>query len=379
MHSAFARLAADFGKLIAPVDVQLTVDGSQVSAAPVRHEMAVAEAVELIKTDDKGSLHYIKDWHLFLQLERSGIDGQEPLYIPPSIFRDDWMNHPTLIQGGPRQNAAQQKRDDFRFCYAGQAGTATGLHADVYTSYSWSTNIVGVKRWRMFPPDVAFCLRRYPPPAQGTSEEQIQRARTSELGSSVAALDDIHADASTAQKPFPRWPEARERMIEFIQPEGTTVFVPSNWYHEVRNETDCISINHNWCNSVNLPSMYEAMKDEVIDVEQSLSDVQEMIRDAWKQQHGNEKTDGWRDEWVETVQRVVEQDMGWAWAGFWEMVEINLREPACPQALRPSGRVFLRPRLRQVVDDFLARDDVTQLPEVRAAAQRCRSMLDGMP
>ena len=35
---------------------------------------------------------------------------------------------------------------DYRFCYAGRAGTSTGLHFDVLGSYSWSTNIVGRKR-----------------------------------------------------------------------------------------------------------------------------------------------------------------------------------------------------------------------------------------
>ena len=59
--------------------------------------------------------------------------------------------------------------DDFRFCYAGCAGSSTPLHRDgtqrqcthtVYTSYSWSTNIAGRKRWRLFAPSDAALLRR---------------------------------------------------------------------------------------------------------------------------------------------------------------------------------------------------------------------------
>lgn len=42
--------------------------------------------------------------------------------------------------------------DDFRFTYLGPEGTFTPLHADVYNSYSWSTNLCGRKKWWLFPP-----------------------------------------------------------------------------------------------------------------------------------------------------------------------------------------------------------------------------------
>ena len=41
---------------------------------------------------------------------------------------------------------------------------------------------------------------------------------------------------------WPRWDEARSAMLTVVQEPGETLFVPSNWFHEVENLTDCISV-----------------------------------------------------------------------------------------------------------------------------------------
>lgn len=72
----------------------------------------------------------------------------------------------------------------------GERGTMTGLHTDVYNSYSWSANIVGKKRWRLFDPE-------------STESLTIEQSR------------------------------------------GEIIFVPSGWKHEVMNLSPLvISINH---------------------------------------------------------------------------------------------------------------------------------------
>lgn len=108
----------------------------------------------------------------------------------------------------------------------------------------------------------------------------------------------------------------------FTLQQGETIFVPSDWHHEVINLSDCISINHNWCNSTNIASMYRSMCEEVENVEEALSDVKEMM----ESQHPKE----WQQEWTDTVQQVLETNSGWAWLGFWQMVEYNLGCPPCP-------------------------------------------------
>ena len=40
-----------------------------------------------------------------------------------------------------------------------------------------------------------------------------------------------------------------------LQEAGEALFVPSRWYHQVHNITDCVSVNHNWFNAATLNSV----------------------------------------------------------------------------------------------------------------------------
>ena len=84
---------------------------------------------------------------------------------------------------------------------------------------------------------------------------------------------------------------------------------PSNWYHMVENISPfVISINRNWCNSVNIRSMYEAMKAEVKATELALEDVRELI---WTRRKDLLSEVERQREWEGTVQEVVKQNAGW--------------------------------------------------------------------
>ena len=85
---------------------------------------------------------------------------------------------------------------------------------------------------------------------------------------------------------------------------------PSGWYHQVENLTDCISINHNWCNAVNLPALYTSMCHEVVRVEAALEDVRDMLAEAHKGKTGDGETE-WRREFTKIVQDVTQKDAGW--------------------------------------------------------------------
>ncbi len=118
--------------------------------------MTISQAVDLVHqlhrshgNTDMQSI-YIKDWHLIKQLHSSTHEQVEP-YTVPDVFADDWMN-----------NLSHPSKDDFRFVYAGTRNSQTLLHRDVYTSYSWSTNVVGEKVWFLFPPRTVPHLRRFP-------------------------------------------------------------------------------------------------------------------------------------------------------------------------------------------------------------------------
>lgn len=78
--------------------------------------------------------------------------------------------------------------------------------------------------------------------------------RTSELAPSFAAMEARRAaeklgSYSEGREGWTGWEEVRSRVytveqevrVLLTQP-GQTIFVPSNWYHEVENLTDCLSV-----------------------------------------------------------------------------------------------------------------------------------------
>ncbi|OCH91721.1 Clavaminate synthase-like protein [Obba rivulosa] len=289
-----------------------------------RETKLLREVIDLWRSG-QGDPLYVKDWHLARTLHGKPArpsPGQRPFYSTPDIFRDDWMN----------AYYSACTADDFRFVYVGARGTFTPLHRDVYTSYSWSTNVCGRKRWWLFPPEQTRLLVR-----KGGEEH------------AEVAYDVRRVDAGE----FPEIRHARPIVVE--QDEGETIFV--------ENLTACISINHNWCNAVNLPSLYSSMCAKVVEVERALDDVRELLA-----QNSTGDADDWVREWIHIVQDVVEKDAGWNWSTFWLMVLHALRITSAsdaaassdlwvpaPRELMPSID-FIRERIKQCLDDFVGRD-----------------------
>ncbi|KAL9940190.1 hypothetical protein V8E36_000895 [Tilletia maclaganii] len=370
LHPAFSQLQEWYGDHRVPVVLpKISTDGDSEGEA-ARTEMLLSDAIALMRAHKsaKTGAVYIKDWHLVRQ-ERLRTQhspdttrGPRTVYETPDIFKDDWMN-----------NLRDDDADDFAFCYAGSAGSSTGIHRDVYTSYSWSTNIVGRKRWRLFPPCSVAGLRRFP------------EIRTSELAPNSDAADELMRQGelgpvSERKKGWQLWPSTRAQMCEIFQDPGETIFVPSDWHHEVLNVTDCISINHNWCNTYNLPSMFQSMIEEVEDVQLSLEDVRVMLSSApastvTQVENG---ADDWRREWVAIVQNVAREDAGWAWHGFWTMVEHNLEQPPTEARFRPTD-TEVRRLVQGLLTRFQTRPEAPWLGgDVDACIQRIQA-LAGVP
>ena len=176
---------------------------------------------------------YVKDWNFV---------GDFPAYraydTPPHV-RDDWLNAQSWEDDDDddEENETEKRataRDptrlrpgSYRFVYCGVEGTWTPMHVDVARSYSWSANVCGRKKWLMVPPSRAKHLRHRD--GSGRLIPDIRAAR----------LEAIRAEYPDA---------ARAAPITVDQPPGALLFVPSCWAHQVHNETDCVSINHNWLN-----------------------------------------------------------------------------------------------------------------------------------
>lgn len=60
------------------------------------------------------------------------------------------------------------------------------------------------------------------------------------------------------------------KYFEIVQEIGDALFVPSGWHHQVVNELDTISINHNWINACNIEAVWEALQKNLVSVEDEI-------------------------------------------------------------------------------------------------------------
>ncbi|KAK9303249.1 hypothetical protein QLX08_005015 [Tetragonisca angustula] len=195
---------------------------------------------------DSMPLLYLKDWHC------QKLFPNAPMYTVPEYFASDWLNeyymaHPDL-------------NDDYRFVYMGPKGTWTPLHADIFGSYSWSANIVGEKRWLLFPPGQEDFLR-------DIHGQLIYDATSKELENYAV---------------YKAYDKRAIKYIDVIQKEGEIIFVPSGWHHQVWNKEDTVSLNHNWINGCNIMDMWHGLKKELNSVMKEVSDCKDMSN--WAEQ-----------------------------------------------------------------------------------------------
>ncbi|KAI8058144.1 hypothetical protein BDF22DRAFT_602600, partial [Syncephalis plumigaleata] len=236
---AFDWLNAQFGQTTVTVTEcpGLQSTGEEEQAWPTR-KMPLNQFIACWQDDstDSGASHlYLKDWHFQRTFPH------EPLYTPPDLFADDWLNR--------YWDQRKDVDDDYRFVYMGGNGTWTPLHTDVFQSFSWSANICGRKRWTLFPP----------------TEKRHLMDQHEQLVPDIRCVDT---------RRFPTFKQARS--IVFIQEPGETFFVPTGWYHQVENIGHTISINHNWLNAANLFPLYQCLQSDLEQVRYALRDCVDM-------------------------------------------------------------------------------------------------------
>nr|XP_021191267.2 2-oxoglutarate and iron-dependent oxygenase JMJD4 [Helicoverpa armigera] len=211
----------EYGDLIAPVaDCNDIMFNSQ-----CKSDMNIQQYIEYLKNPADCRLLYLKDWHL----RRSR--PEDNFYEVPQYFILDWLN----------EFAKDNNEDDFMFVYIGPKGSWTPLHEDVYCSYSWSVNILGRKKWILFPPG---------------EEEKLK----DKFGNLPLLFD----------------PEKYHNVkyFEIVQEKGDALFVPSGWHHQVFNEKQTISINHNWINACNIDIVWKALEKSLLMVEHQIKDCE---------------------------------------------------------------------------------------------------------
>ena len=75
------------------------------------------------------------------------------------------------------------------------------------------------------------------------------------------------------RKEFPGLAKARELCVIVVQAVGETMFVPSGWHHQVHNEADTLSVNHNWFTSATLSGAADFLLKESQAVRAALDDL----------------------------------------------------------------------------------------------------------
>ena len=153
-------------------------------------------------------------------------------FTSPRLF-DDWLGE--CYDARRAAEGSGGAVPDLRFVYLGPAGTLTPLHADVWGTHSWSTNLCGVKRWHFVAPWEAHKL--------------FDRWG----GRNASSFDD---------SPFLYPALRRARVVEVTQNAHEIMFVPSGWFHIVRNQTAALSVNANWANASNLPHLVAHARSE---------------------------------------------------------------------------------------------------------------------
>lgn len=148
----------------------------------------------------------------------SGYDGNSNTksilndYKPPSYFPFDLFS---LV--------GEKRRPPYRWFLIGPKRSGTTLHIDPLGTSAWNTSIAGRKRWVLFPP--------------GTSKSVAKGLDVIKKGE-----DDEAINYFVDLLPRIRAKHPDITMLEFIQNEGDTVFVPGGWWHAVINIDDTIAI-----------------------------------------------------------------------------------------------------------------------------------------
>ncbi|CAH1388362.1 unnamed protein product [Nezara viridula] len=190
------------------------------------------------KFPDNNQCLYLKDWHFLKEFP------DYEIYRVPLMFASDWLNEYLL---------SKPDFDDYRFVYMGPKGSWTPLHADVFSSFSWSVNICGRKKWVFFPPGEELNLKN-------------------KFGELVYSVESEHLKDNAL---YPNYKNLVEPFV-LIQEVGDAIFVPSEWHHQVWNLEDTISINHNWINACNIKIVWKDLLNNLNKIKAEIADCQDM-------------------------------------------------------------------------------------------------------
>lgn len=163
-------------------------------------EMALRDYIDSVTTKDWGEFpYYLRDnWGLF-HIYPELLQHHD---VPEYFF--DWFRFlPTFM------------RLPYPRIFVGPRGAITPLHADVWGTHAWLSQLIGRKRWLLFSPD---------------QKPYHYHHR-------------VRCEAPDLEK-YPLYREARP--LEAVIGPGDTIWVPSRWSHWVHSLDAGISLTYNY-------------------------------------------------------------------------------------------------------------------------------------
>jgi histone arginine demethylase JMJD6 len=191
---------------------------------------------------------YLADFIAYMQQQ----EDDSPLYI----FDGTFGIHPVL--SGLLQDYTQprfvgsdlfallgEQRPPFRWFLLGPRRSGSNVHIDPLATSAWNTLITGRKRWILFDPRTPKAV------AKGLSHVMLDNDAVHWF---TEVLPRVKEDVAALDFDPPL------AVVEFVQEESQTVFVPSDWWHAVLNLEDTIAITQNFASATNLDNVWRSMR-----------------------------------------------------------------------------------------------------------------------
>lgn len=170
---------------------------------------AIRRGPRIFLRSQGSTLHYVADWRI-QRVPRLCRHIRKPFFTN----RDGLAALPPSV------------RPEFLWVYIGGPGTGSPLHQDVLATHAWMLLIEGCKRWVLYPPDV------FDP----------EEAKHHDVFSPEGAA----ADNRQGRRPW----------IGDLR-AGDLMFVPSLWWHQVRNLSLTFAITGNFAHATNAVRVIE--------------------------------------------------------------------------------------------------------------------------
>ncbi|MEH2082696.1 MAG: cupin-like domain-containing protein [Nostoc sp.] len=186
------------------------------NSSEIHSFMTVADYLDYITTRESNQYLYIADWNIcnYPQLFN---DYKAPVYFP------DWS------KGLPNKFIEKYQFPNANI-FIGHKDTSIGFHKDQYNASAWIGVICGCKQIVLFTPD---------------QEELFYKGK----------VDVFNPDLEK----FPLY--AKANPVEAILRPGEAMYIPSGWWHQVKNLEDTIAIGSLLINRCNSELVFQTLRE----------------------------------------------------------------------------------------------------------------------